>query len=93
MLYLTQYAGTKHGLAEALAAAPGLPELPVVYKELAKALGSLVRANEKAKTMRSDLDAQEVFLAFAGHFHLNPTSDWRAQATRIIDLVMTGLQY
>jgi hypothetical protein len=33
-----------------------------------------------------------VILALAGLFQLDPTGDWRAQARRIYDIVLGGLQ-
>jgi hypothetical protein len=33
-----------------------------------------------------------VILALAGLWQLDPASDWRAQAQRIYDIVLSGLQ-
>jgi hypothetical protein len=36
--------------------------------------------------------AEDVILALAGLWQLDPTSDWKGQAHRIYDIVLSGLQ-
>jgi hypothetical protein len=51
-----------------------------------------LRANISAGSLRPDLDAEDVILALAGLWQLDPAGDWRAQARRIYDIVLSGLQ-
>jgi AcrR family transcriptional regulator len=92
---LAHYAVTKHGLAEALrkATSPGSDLSSTdTYQAIVAALDRLLQANIAAGTLRPDLDAADVILALAGLWQLDPASDWRAQAQRIYDIVLTGLQ-
>ena len=92
---LARYAVTKHGLADALrkATTPG-SELSSTgtYDSIVAALDRLLQANISAGTLRAGLDAEDVILALAGLWQLDPASDWGARADRIYDIVLTGLQ-
>jgi AcrR family transcriptional regulator len=92
---LARYAVTKHGLADALrqATSPGSDLSSTdTYHAIVAALDRLLQANVAAGTLRPDLDAEDVILALAGLWQLDPASDWRAQSQRIYDIVLTGLQ-
>jgi AcrR family transcriptional regulator len=92
---LARYAVTKHGLADALrkATTPGSDLSSTdTYDSIVAALDRLLQANISAGTLRSGLDAEDVILALAGLWQLDPASDWRAQAQRIYDIVLGGLQ-
>jgi AcrR family transcriptional regulator len=92
---LARYAVTKHGLADALrkAATPGSDLSSTdTYGAIVAALDRLLQANISAGTLRPDLDADDVILALAGLWQLDPRSDWAAQAQRIYDIVLSGLQ-
>jgi AcrR family transcriptional regulator len=92
---LARYAVTKHGLADALrkATSPGSDLSSTdTYHAIVAALDRLLQANIAAGTLRPDLDAGDVILALAGLWQLDPASDWRAQAQRIYDIVLSGLQ-
>jgi AcrR family transcriptional regulator len=92
---LARYAVTKHGLADALrkATSPGRDLYSTeTYDAIVAALDRLLQANISAGTLRPDLKAEDVLLALAGIFHLDPASDWSAQARRIYDIVLSGLQ-
>jgi AcrR family transcriptional regulator len=92
---LAGYAVTKHGLADALrkATTPGSDLSSTdTYAAIVAALDRLLQANIAAGTLRSDLDAEDVILALAGLWQLDPAGDWRAQAQRIYDIVLGGLQ-
>jgi AcrR family transcriptional regulator len=91
---LARYAVTKHGLADALrkATSPGSELSADTYAAIVAALDSLLQANIRAGTLRPDLDAEDVILALAGLWQLDPASDWRAQAQRVYDIVLGGLQ-
>jgi AcrR family transcriptional regulator len=92
---LARYAVTKHGLADALrkASAPGSDlSSSDTYDEIVAALDLLLQANIAAGTLRPGLDAHDVILALAGLWQLDPAGDWRAQARRIYEIVLSGLQ-
>jgi AcrR family transcriptional regulator len=92
---LARYAVTKHGLADALrkATTPG-SELSSddVYHAIVSALDRLLQANISAGTLRADVDPDDVILTLAGLWQLDPAGDWKAQAERIYDIVLSGLQ-
>jgi AcrR family transcriptional regulator len=92
---LARYAVTKHGLADALrkATSPGSDlSSSDTYDAIVAALDRLLQANVSAGTLRPGLDAHDVILALAGLWQLDPASDWSAQAERIYDIVLGGLQ-
>jgi len=92
---LAEYAVTKHGLGDALrkATAPGNDLSSTdTYDEIVGALGRLLEANAAACTLRAGLDADDVILALAGLWQLDPASDWKGQARRLYDIVLGGLQ-
>ena len=92
---LARYAVTKHGLADALrkATTPGSDLSSTdTYTAIVAALDRILQANISAGTLRPGLDAEDVILALAGLWQLDPRSDWRAQAQRIYDIVLSGLQ-
>ncbi len=62
------------------------------YTTIVAALDRLLQANITAGTIRPNLDAEDVILALAGLWQLDPTGDWSAQAQRIYDIVGGGLQ-
>jgi Transcriptional regulator SbtR-like, C-terminal domain len=86
---------TKHGLADALrkATTPGSDLSSTdTYGAIVTALDRLLQANISAGTLRPGLDADDVILALAGLWQLDPEGNWRAQAERIYDIVLGGLQ-
>lgn len=86
---------TKHGLADALrkATTPGSDLSSTgTYAAIVAALDRLLQANIAAGTLRPDLNAEDVILALAGLWQLDPAGDWKAQAQRIYDIVLGGLQ-
>ena len=92
---LARYAVTKHGLADALrrATSPGSDLSSTdTYDAIVGALGRLLEANISAGTLRPDLDPQDVILALAGLWQLDPASEWKAQAQRIYEIVLSGMQ-
>jgi AcrR family transcriptional regulator len=92
---LAGYAVTKHGLADALrkATTPGSDLSSTdTYAAIVAALDRLLQANISTGTLRPDLYAEDVILALAGLWQLDPTGNWRAQAQRIYDIVLSGLQ-
>jgi AcrR family transcriptional regulator len=91
---LARYAVTKHGLADALreATRPGSDLYTDTYGAIVAALDRLLQANIAAGTLRPGLDAEDVILALAGLWQLDPATDWQAQARRIYAIVLGGLK-
>ena len=91
---LARYAMTKHGLADALrtATGPGTPLFAETYELIVAALAKLLSAAERAGVVRPGLDPDDVILALAGLWEIDPASDWKTRARRLYDLVFTGLK-
>ena len=92
---LAQYAVTKHGLADALrrAGAPGSDlSSSETYVVIVATLDRLLQANVADSNLRGDVNADDVILALAGLWQLDPASDWQAQAIRLYDIVLGGLR-
>jgi AcrR family transcriptional regulator len=92
---LARYAVTKHGLADALrkATSPGRDlSSAETYNAIVAALDDLLQANISAGTLRPGLDAHDVILALAGLWQLDQAGDWKSQAQRIYNLVLSGMQ-
>jgi AcrR family transcriptional regulator len=92
---LARYAVTKHGLADALRTATSQGNdlaSTETYDAIVGALDRLLQANISAGNLRPDLDAEDVILALAGLWQLDPASEWKRQAQRIYEIVLSGLQ-
>jgi hypothetical protein len=91
---LAQYAMTKHGLADAIraAASPASGLFEETYAPIVGALGSLLGAAEHAGVVRKGLDPDDVILALAGLWEIDPGTDWKLRAARLYELVFTGLR-
>lgn len=91
---LARYAMTKHGLADALrtATGPGTTLFAETYELIVAALAKLLAAAERAGVVRPGLDPDDVILALAGLWEIDPASDWKTRARRLYDLVFTGLK-
>ena len=91
---LAQYAMTKHGLAEAIRVAShstsGL--FTEAYAPIVGALSRLLAAAEAAGVVRAGLDPDDVILALAGLWQIDPQTDWKARAAGLYELVLSGLQ-
>lgn len=90
---LAQYAMTKHGLADAIRAAanPGTALFEETYAPIVGALSRLLAAAAQAGVVRDGLDPDDVILALAGLWEIDPSSDWKARAARLYELVFSGL--
>jgi AcrR family transcriptional regulator len=91
---LAHYGMTKAGLAEALSnAATSRDGLAAeTYGPVIGALSMLLQANEQAGTIRSGLHPDDVLLLLGFLWRIDPTTDWHAQATRLLDIVIDGLR-
>jgi AcrR family transcriptional regulator len=94
VMRLARYAMTKHGLADAIraAASPGSDLFEETYAPLVGALGRLLAAAGHAGAVRDGLDPDDVILALAGLWEIDPSTDWKARAARLYELVFTGLR-
>ena len=91
---LAQYAVTKHGLAEALRVATfqDHDQFAETYGLIAGALGRLLSAAADAGVIRPDLDPDDVLLALAGLWQIEPSTRWRARAQALYAVVFSGLR-
>ncbi|MFD3581439.1 TetR/AcrR family transcriptional regulator [Streptomyces sp. NPDC058683] len=88
---LARFAMAKAGLADAIRQATGTAAKPE-YTPVTAASELLLRAAEKAGTIRPGVTADDFFLAIVGLFTIDPQGDWEARAARLFDLVMDGLR-
>ncbi|TNF82682.1 TetR/AcrR family transcriptional regulator [Pseudomonas sp. ICMP22404] len=90
---LAEYAMTKAGLATAIQQASSIYEFPGKsgYAPVQEAAETLLRANEKAGTIRSGITNDDFFLAIAGIWQMDSQSEWRPRLARLMNLVMDGL--
>ncbi|EJL03246.1 MULTISPECIES: TetR/AcrR family transcriptional regulator [Pseudomonas] len=93
MDHLAEYAMTKAGLAAAIRQAASSYEFPGKsgYAPVQTAAELLLRANEKAGTIRSGVTHDDFFLAIAGIWQVDSQSEWRPRLARLMDLVLDGL--
>ena len=91
---LARYAMTKNGFADALRAvtAPGSQRYADTYDRIVAALATLLAAAAEVGAVRRGLDADDVILALAGLWQLDPGSDWQERARRLYRLVIQGLR-
>jgi len=91
---MAQYGMTKAGLMEALeAATKSVPfERGEIHEVLTSAIALLLERGQQAGELRADLTAEDVLLAVGFLWRLDPASDWRPQAARLLDLVVDGLR-
>ncbi|MFF3957108.1 TetR/AcrR family transcriptional regulator [Streptomyces sp. NPDC001890] len=92
---LAQYAMAKAGLADALRKSTsncGSSLAQLGHGPVTRAVALLLSANEEAGTIRPGLTPDDFVLAIAGLWQIDPHSDWQPRATRLLDLVMDGLQ-
>ncbi|GAB2769341.1 TetR/AcrR family transcriptional regulator [Amycolatopsis magusensis] len=92
--HLAHYMMTKRGLANALRAATtsGGGELPVsAYESMKGAVGTLLKANVEAGTVRADLDPETVLRGLGGLLYLDASGEWRSHAAALADLLWRGM--
>ncbi|AYG03591.1 TetR/AcrR family transcriptional regulator [Gryllotalpicola protaetiae] len=91
---MAQYGMTKVGLKSALdAATQSVPfERDEIHNTLTAAIFHLLERGQAAGELRADLSAEDVLLAVGFLWRLDPASDWRPQAARLLDLVVDGLR-
>ncbi|MDX3582376.1 TetR/AcrR family transcriptional regulator [Streptomyces europaeiscabiei] len=91
---LARFAMTKAGLADAIRQATCGPDSTgrPAHTPVAEAAELLLRAGEKAGTVRTGVTPDDFLLAIAGLWQIDPRDDWQPRATRLLDLVMDGLR-
>ncbi|MFJ5259883.1 TetR/AcrR family transcriptional regulator [Streptomyces sp. NPDC088387] len=62
------------------------------YTRVYGTIDTLVNAGVAARRIRGDLETADVVLAMSGLLRLDVSGDWRAQADRLIGLLMDGLR-
>lgn len=89
-----RFAMAKAGLADAIrhaVGASGASKKPG-KRPVTEAAELLLRANEKAGTIRPGVTAEDFLLAIAGLWQIDPHGDWQPRVDRLLDLVMDGLR-
>ena len=89
---LAQYGRMKHGLAEVLHAAITDRDHEETYWPMVGALDQLLKACAAAGAFRANVDAEDVLLVFGFLWRIKPGPGSKAQARRLIDLLIDGLR-
>jgi AcrR family transcriptional regulator len=89
------YMTTKRGMKEALRAVVACGGDPYAHSRdrMIEALGGLLRAGAEAGTLRPDADPADVLACLSGISLASGEPDQRAQAGRVLDLVVDGLRF
>lgn len=92
--HLAHYMMTKLGLADALRTATTSHQaLPAsAYESVVGAINTLLQANIKAGTVRSDLDPTTLMRGMGGMLFLDPSADWKTETTKLVDLLWRGMR-
>ena len=88
---LAWYGMAKAGLKDALAASHDRLNAET-YGPVVGALAALLEANERAGTIRPDLDPDDVLLMLGFLWRIDPDSDWQARSRRLLDITIDGLR-
>jgi AcrR family transcriptional regulator len=91
---LAVYGMTKVGLGDALyTASTSKDSLSAEsYGPVIGALSLLLKANEEAGTIRTGVDPDDVLLILGFLWRIDPKTDWKSRADRMLDLVIDGLR-
>ncbi|MGY1604863.1 TetR/AcrR family transcriptional regulator [Geodermatophilus sp. SYSU D00815] len=89
------YTTTKRGMADALKAVIASGGNPFAHSRdrMTEALALLLRAGAEAGTLRADADPGDVLTGLSGIALAAGDADRRAQAGRLLDLMVDGLRY
>jgi AcrR family transcriptional regulator len=92
--HLARYMMTKRGLASALSFATTSQEdlFAAAYQAMTGAVSTLLEANVRAGSVRSDADPETVLRGLSGLLHLNPSDDWQSQTENLTDLLWRGMR-
>jgi AcrR family transcriptional regulator len=90
-----RYAAAKQGMKEALRAAVGSEG--ALFSEtrelILAALGELLAAGARDGSVRSDVDAGDVWRAIGAVWNVPSGPQWEGHVRRLLDLVLDGLRY
>jgi AcrR family transcriptional regulator len=87
------YAMTKAGLVDALRAATAHTRFAQeAYGPVSEALTKLLDANKAAGNIQADVTVDDVLLAVAGLYQLDPAGDWQPRVKRLFDVVIAGFR-
>lgn len=90
-----EYAATKRGMSGALQSviASGRNPYSQSRAKIVEALMTLLDSARAARTVRDDVDAEDVLLAMGGIWAVPVEPGWEQRARRLLGLVMDGLRY
>ncbi|WP_206443278.1 TetR/AcrR family transcriptional regulator [Candidatus Protofrankia californiensis] len=88
---LASYGRIKHGVAGAVEAATRADLSSEYYDQVIEAITLLLNAGKNAKTLREDVDAEEVLL-LVGFLWRIDNADWEVRSRHLLDLVMDSLR-
>lgn len=89
---LAYYGRIKHGAADVLHSATSDALLGETYGPVIRAINLLLRAGEKAGSIRPGLDPGDVLLLMGFLLRIDASDDWQVRARRMVDIVMDGLR-
>lgn len=89
---LAEYGRMKHGLAEVLHTTITDRDYEETYWPMVGAIDQLLKAGAAAGAFRASVDAEDVLLVFGFLWRIKPGPNSKAQARRLIDLLIDGLR-
>lgn len=91
----TDYVATKRAMGDALrsAVASDSPLFADTRRRITQALALLLHAGAAAGLVRADADPDDVMRIISAIWHLPDGPAWRADVTRMLDLVIDGLRF
>ena len=96
MQRMVDHVATKKGMAQALKAASTADTSELfayAHQRLRDTLQLMLDAGAEAGTVRADIAPADLLRAISGICLVTDQPDWRAQAGRLVDLLMDGLRY
>jgi AcrR family transcriptional regulator len=89
---LAEYVKIKHGLGDALHAAPAQDIVNETYGPVTDAVRQLLRAGEDDRSIRPGIDPADLLLLMGFLWRVAPSEQGQAQATRLLDHVIDSLR-
>jgi AcrR family transcriptional regulator len=90
--WLAAYVKIKHGLGNALNTAAAQRIVNDTYEPVTTAIGELLQACQDEGSVRSGLDPADVLLMAGCLWRVEPGEDGKAQAERLLDLIIHSLR-
>lgn len=94
LILFVEFLDTKHGIADVMDTLIGGPE-PVYSKtpnSLDTPIKALVARGVAAGVFREDIEPHDLLRALSGVAHVRASINWKQQALRMVDLLLSGLQ-